>query len=69
MAKRSSDPPRVAYIEVKIEVWDLVRVVGIVVPFAPQRSVFGEDSFYRALGDKWTQETCVGSPQQRHATE
>ena len=32
VAKRSSDP-RVAYPEVKIQVRDLVRVVGIVVPF------------------------------------
>ena len=34
MAKRSSDP-RVAYPEVKAQVRDLVRVVGIVAPFAP----------------------------------
>ena len=35
VAKHSSDP-RVAYLEVKIQVRDLVRVVGIVAPFAPQ---------------------------------
>ena len=40
VAKRSSDP-LVADPEVKIQVSDLVRVVGIVVPFAPRGSVFG----------------------------
>ena len=35
VAKRSSDP-RVAYPEVKVQVRDLVRVVGIVAPFAPR---------------------------------
>ena len=35
MAKRSSDT-RVAYQEVKVEVRDLVRVVGIVAPFDPR---------------------------------
>ena len=39
VAKRSSDP-LVADPEVKIQVRDLVRVVGIVVPFAPRGSVF-----------------------------
>ena len=34
MAKRSSDP-RVAYLEVKVQVRDLVRVVGIVAPLCP----------------------------------
>ena len=34
VAKRSCDP-RVAYIEVKVQVRDLVRVVGIVALFAP----------------------------------
>ena len=33
MAKRKSDPP-VAYSEVKVQVWDLVRVVSIVAHFA-----------------------------------
>ena len=28
--------------------------------------VFGENSFYRAPGDKWAQETCAGCPQQRY---
>ena len=35
VAKRSSDP-RVAYPEVKVQVRDLERVVGIVAPFAPR---------------------------------
>ena len=61
--------PRIAYPEVKIQVWDLVRVVGIVAPFAHGGSVFGENSFYRAPWGQWAQETCVDCPQQRHATE
>ena len=36
MAKRSSDP-RLAYPDVKVQVRDLVRVVGIVAPFCPTR--------------------------------
>ena len=35
VAKRSSDP-RVAYPEVNVQERDLVRVVGIVAPFAPR---------------------------------
>ena len=62
-AKRSSDPP-VAYPEVKVQVRDLVWVVGIVAPFAP---VFGENLFYRAPGGKWAQETCAGCPHQQYA--
>ena len=67
VAKRSPDP-RVAYTEVNIQVRDLIRVVGIVVPFAPW-GLFGEISFYRAPGGKLAQETCVGCPQGRHTTE
>ena len=52
VAKRSSDP-RVAYPEVKVQVWDLVRVVCIVTSFASRGSVFGENSFYRAPDGKW----------------
>ena len=55
VAKRSSDP-REAYPEVKVQVRDLVRVVGIVAPFALRGSVFGENSFYRAP----VEETCAG---------
>ena len=67
MAKRSSDP-RVVYPEVKVQVWDLVRVVGIVAPLAPRGVSIQENSFYRAPGGKWAQETCAGCPQQRYAT-
>ena len=35
VAERSSDP-RVAYPEVNVQVRDLLRVVGIVAPFAPR---------------------------------
>ena len=52
MAKRSSDS-WVAYPEVKVQVRDLVRVVGIVTPFAPRVSVFGENSFNRDPGGNW----------------
>ena len=45
-----------------------MRVVGIVVPFVPQGSVLGENSFYRATGCKWAQATCAMCPQQRYAT-
>ena len=38
MAKRSSDP-RVVYPEVKVQVRDVVRVVGMVAPFAPQGKI------------------------------
>ena len=42
VAKRSSDP-REAYPEINIQVWDLVRVVGVVAPFAPRGfSVWGK---------------------------
>ena len=37
----------VAYPEVKVQVRDLVRGVGIVAPFAPRESVLGENLFYR----------------------
>ena len=37
-----SPDPMVAYPEVKVQERDLVRVVGIVAPFAPRGSVFGE---------------------------
>ena len=47
MTERSFDP-RVAYTEVKVQVWDLVRVVGIIDPLPHGESVFGENSIYRA---------------------
>ena len=56
VVKRSSDP-RVAHPDVKVQVRDLVRVVGIVAHFAPTGSAPGENSFYRAPGGKWAHET------------
>ena len=64
MAKRRSDS-RVAYPKIKVQVQDLVRVVGIVDPFAPRGSGLREKLFYRAPGGNWAQRTCVGCPQQR----
>ena len=60
--KRSSDP-RVAYTGIKVQVRDLVQIMGIVDPFASRGSVPGKNSFHRAPGDK-----CAGCPQQRYAT-
>ena len=37
-------------------------------PLPSGRSVFAENSFYRAPGGKWAQETCAGCPQQRSTT-
>ena len=37
----------------KVQVRDLVRVVGIVVPFDPRGSVLGKILFYRGPGGKW----------------
>ena len=48
MATRSSDP-RVTYPEVRIQVRDLVRVVGISTPLPHGVSIRG-NSFYRAPG-------------------
>ena len=67
VAKRRSDP-RVAYTEVKVQVRDLAQVVGIVVPFAPRGVSICGNTFYRAPGCTWAQETCVGCPQQRYAS-
>ena len=68
MTKRSSDS-RVAYPEVKVQVRNLVRDVGIVAPLPHGGSVPGENSSYRAPGGKWTQEICAGYLQQRCAKE
>ena len=54
---------------VKLQVWDLVRVVGIVTPFATRGVAIREKSFYQAPGGKWAQETYIGCPKQRYATE
>ena len=66
VAKRSSDP-WVAYPEVKVQVQDLVRIVGIIGPLPQEASVFGKNSFYRAPMCKWAQETCVRCPQHQYA--
>ena len=60
--KNSSDP-RVANPEVKVQVWNLVRVVGIVSPFAPRGFSIQGNSFYRAPEGRWAQVTCAGCPQ------
>ena len=62
VANCSSDT-RVAYPEVKIQVRDPVRVVGIVAPFDPRGSVPGKNYFYRIPGGKWHRR-----PQHRYAT-
>ena len=67
VAKRSSDP-RVTNPEVKVQVQDLTRAVGIAAPFAPRGSVRGKNSFYRDLGDKLAQETCALCPLLRYVT-
>ena len=60
VTKNSSDP-RQAYPEVKLQGRDLVRVVGIVAPFAPMGAGTRENSFYRTTGGGvWAQETCAG---------
>ena len=61
MVKRSSDP-QVTHPEVKVQVRDLVRVVGIVAPLPRGGSVFGENSFYRPPEGRWAQETFPGAP-------
>ena len=50
--------------DVKVQVRDLLRVVCIVAPLPFERSVFRENSFYRAQGGKWAEEICAGCPQQ-----
>ena len=55
VAKRSSDP-RVAYTGVKLQVRDLVQIVGIVDPFAHVGLVPRENSFCHAPGGKCAQD-------------
>ena len=45
-----------------------MQVVGIVAPLAPRGVSIRENSFNRAPGGKWAQETCAGCPKQRYAT-
>ena len=54
VAKGSSDS-RVAYSEVKVQVRDLVRVVGNVAVFAQRGVLIRGKSFFRAPGGKWVQ--------------
>ena len=62
VAKHSSDP-RQAYPEVKLQRRDLVRVVGIVAPFAPLGANYpGKIRFIEPKGGKWGQKTRVGRP-------
>ena len=64
MAKRSSDT-RVAYPEVKVQVRDLVRVVGIVTPFDPGGGwgiVLGKNSFNRVPWVNGHNRSMPGSP-------
>ena len=58
MTKRSSDP-RVAYPEVKVQIRDLVRVVGIVAPLPHRVGTRGKVFLSRR---KWAQEICAVSP-------
>ena len=67
VAKRSSDP-RVAYPEVKSQVRNLVRVVGIVAPFTPLGVGIRGKFVLTIPRGKWAQETCAMCPQQRYAT-
>ena len=67
VAKRSSDP-RVAYPEVKVQVRDLVRFVGIVAPFTPLGVGIRGKFVLSSPRGKWEQETCAGCPQQGYAT-
>ena len=62
MAKRSSDP-RVAYPEVKVQVQDLVRVVGIVGPFAPRGVQYsGKIRFIEPQGVNRHSRPVLGAP-------
>ena len=65
MAKHSSDP-RVAYSEVKLQVQDPVRVVGIVAPFAPLRAGIRGKFVLSSLREKMGKAT--GCPKQRYIT-
>ena len=53
-----SSDPMVAYPEVIVQVRDLVRVVGIVAPFAPRGSVFGELRCIEPRGQMGTGDLC-----------
>ena len=61
VAKRNSDP-RIAYPDAKVQLRDLVRVVGIVASFAPMGWIPGENSFYQAPGGNWHRRRVPGAP-------
>ena len=46
----------------KVQVRDLVRVVGIVAPFPHGGMYQGKTRFIEPQGGKWAQETCAGAP-------
>ena len=64
VAKRFSDP-RLAYPEVKIQVWDLMRVVDIIAPFAPRWVSIRGKFVYRAAGLNGHRRPVPSAPQQR----
>ena len=57
-----SSDPMVAYPEVKVQVRDLVRVVGNVAPFAPRGSIFGEIRFIETQGVNRHRRPVPGAP-------
>ena len=61
VAKCSSEP-RQDYPEVKLQGRDLVRVVGIVAPFAPLGVSTRGKFILSSPGGKWAQETYAGCP-------
>ena len=66
MLKRSSDP-RLAHPEVQVQVRDLVRVVGIVAPFAPRGfSIQGKFVFSSPRGKMGTGHLCRVPPAAVH---
>ena len=69
VAKRCSDPPGSLPRSQSSDTWDIVRVEGIVAPFAPRGGQYsGKIRFIEAPPGKWVQETCAGFPKQRYAT-
>ena len=61
VVKRSSDP-RVAHLDVKVQVRDLVRVVGIVAPFTPWGPVPGEIRLIEPQGENGHMRPEPGAP-------
>ena len=61
VVKRSSDP-RVAHPEVEVQVRDLVRVVGIVAPFAPRGFSIWEIRSVEPQRVDWHRRLVPGAP-------